>query len=527
MESRVSRIVCSTLAALLVSGGAAAARTREPVVGLADPHLHVTADMRAGGSVISGRAFHPDGIAAALGRDSQVHGPAGALDVTGALLRGGLPPHDTDGWPTFDGWPTYDTNTHQQVYWTWLKRMWRAGQRLVVAQTVEDEPLCEIEALRRRSCDETAAIELQVERLRQLEAYVDERSGGQGRGFIRLVESPGEARQVIGRGKLAVLIGVESSNPFGCSELQGEPQCTRADVDRGIALYRRLGIRSMFVAHWVDNAFAGAALEGGTKGAFINLMNRLHTGHWLRTGPCPLPGQGEEPLSLTAPELYEIAGSFPAVGTLLSEAIPSYPAGPQCNTKGLTELGEYLIRRLIRNRMLIEVDHLSERARAEVMAIARRHRYPLVSSHTGTGGPWTGRELERLQASGGVASVRPAQAPDLVANICDLRRTRSPRYRFAPGLGTDTGGFSTLPGPRSGADPLRYPIRAPSGRRLERQRTGERTFDLNADGVAHYGLFADLLADAARQPGGERAVRTLMRSAESYLRMWERAVRRG
>jgi hypothetical protein len=160
------------------------------------------------------------------------------------------------------------------------------------------------------------------------------------------------------------------------------------------------------------------------------------------------------------------------------------------------------------------------------MAIARRHRYPLVSSHTGTGGPWTDIELERLHASGGIASSRPAQAPDLVANICDLRQTRSRRHLFAPGLGTDTGGFSSLPAPRAGAEPLAYPIRAPSGRRLDREQTGERSFDLNTDGVAHYGLFADLLADAARQPGGKRAVRTLMRSAEAYLQMWERAVRR-
>jgi hypothetical protein len=282
----------------------------------------------------------------------------------------------------------------------------------------------------------------------------------------------------------------------------------------------------MFIAHWVDNAFAGAALEGGTKGTFINLMNRLHTGHWLRTGPCPREGQGEEPLSLTPPELFELANAFPALGGLVSEGIPSYPAGPQCNTKGLTELGEYLVRKLIRNRMLIEVDHLSELARERVMEIARRHRYPLVSSHTGTGGPWTDDELQRLHAGGGIATVRPAQAPELVANVCDLRRDRSGRYSFAPGLGTDTGGFSSLPGPRANADPLPYPFRAPSGRTLDRQRTGERTFDLNTDGVAHYGLFADLLADAARQPRGERAVRTLMRSAEGYLQMWERAVRR-
>ncbi|HEX6652565.1 MAG TPA: hypothetical protein VF072_07465, partial [Thermoleophilaceae bacterium] len=55
-----------------------------------------------------------------------------------------------------------------------------------------------------------------------------------------------------------------------------------------------------------------------------------------------------------------------------------------------------------------------------------------------------------------------------------------------------------------------------------RQRTGRRVFDLNTDGVAHYGLVADLIADVQGRPGGRRALRTLFHSAEAYLEMWER-----
>jgi hypothetical protein len=58
---------------------------------------------------------------------------------------------------------------------------------------------------------------------------------------------------------------------------------------------------------------------------------------------------------------------------------------------------------------------------------------------------------------------------------------------------------------------------------FERQVTGERTFDLNSDGVAHYGLFADLIADVQQTPGSERPLRQLFRGAEAYLQMWERA----
>jgi hypothetical protein len=60
---------------------------------------------------------------------------------------------------------------------------------------------------------------------------------------------------------------------------------------------------------------------------------------------------------------------------------------------------------------------------------------------------------------------------------------------------------------------------------IDRQVTGQRTFDLNADGVAHYGLLPDLLAASARAPSGAEALRILNGSAEAYLRMWERADR--
>ena len=48
----------------------------------------------------------------------------------------------------------------------------------------------------------------------------------------------------------------------------------------------------MFVAHWVNNAFSGAALEGGAKGIFINILNRFQTGSYFKTGACPGQGQG-------------------------------------------------------------------------------------------------------------------------------------------------------------------------------------------------------------------------------------------
>jgi microsomal dipeptidase-like Zn-dependent dipeptidase len=358
------------------------------VFGYADPHLHITADMRAGGLVTYGKTFDRFGITEALGHDAEVHGPNGNLDFTGNLLRSGKPTgsHDTGGWPTFSGWPVHDTYTHQQTYYTWLQRAWMAGLRVVTAQLVEDQPLCEIEPQHSHSCDETATIALELERLRGLQDYVDAQSGGPGQGWLRLVSDPAQARRAIGRGQLAVLVGVEASNPFGCSEYLNQPQCDRSAVDRGIELYRRLGIRSMFIAHWVDNAFGGAALEGGAQGTFIGAMQVHQTGLPFDTAPCPEPGQGDK-----------------------------------CNSKGLSELGMYLVGRLMDAHMLIEVDHLSERARLTVLRLAEARHYPLLSSHTNTGGFWTPSDLQRLYALGGFATARPDTAENLAKSIVGFR----------------------------------------------------------------------------------------------------------
>lgn len=469
------------------------------LLGVADMHLHITADMRAGGDVVYGESFDPFGIAEALGHDDQEHGPDGSLDTTGNLLRSGTPTgtHDTHGWPTFTGWPVYDTYTHQQTYYVWLKRVYLAGLRLVTAQTVEDEPLCKLEPRRTHTCDETAAVELQIARLRGLQDYVDAQAGGRGRGWFRLVYSPSQARAAIRNGKLAVLIGMEASDALGCSERLGVPQCTKADIDRRLDELYRLGLRSMFVAHWVDNAFAGAAFESGATGQFISAMQVEETGQPFASEKCV--GAADE-------------------------------ADGSCNAKGLTALGRYLVQRLMAKHMLIEVDHLSQKARATVLAMAEAAHYPLVSSHTGTGGAWTPSQLRRLYAIGGLASARSADATGIAKRIGQLRSAVGGGQFFCAGLGTDTGGFNALPAARAdaGAHPLHYPFHAYAGGvTFVKQRSGRRVYDLNTDGVAHYGLFADVIADMRRQAAGRSALPPLFHSAAAYLRMWDRALEHG
>ena len=89
------------------------------------------------------------------------------------------------------------------------------------------------------------------------------------------------------------------------------------------------------------------------------------------------------------------------------KAARSRPSGLQCNPRGLTALGRFAIEQMIKAHMLIEVDHLSQKARDTVLSIAAKAHYPLISSHNGTGGEWSPAELLKLYKLGGFAAVTP------------------------------------------------------------------------------------------------------------------------
>lgn len=71
---------------------------------------------------------------------------------------------------------------------------------------------------------------------------------------------------------------------------------------------------------------------------------------------------------------------------------------------------------------------------------------------------------------------------------------------------------------------MTYPYRTfDGGTVMAQQRSGTRTYDVNVDGVAHYGLFPDYIEDL-RMIAGDQIVDDMANGAEAYLQMWERAV---
>ncbi|APU39168.1 MULTISPECIES: galactose-binding domain-containing protein [unclassified Streptomyces] len=479
------------------------------VRGFVDAHDHLMSNEGFGGRLICGKPFSDLGVADAL-KDCPEHYPDGTLAIFDFITKGGDGKHDPNGWPTFKDWPAHDSLTHQQNYYAWVERAWRGGQRVLVNDLVTNGVICSVYFFKDRSCDEMTAIRLEAQKTYDMQAYIDKMYGGPGKGWFRIVTDSAQAREVVKQGKLAVVLGVETSEPFGCKQILDIAQCSKEDVDRGLDELHRLGVRSMFLCHKFDNALCGVRFDQGALGTAINVGQFLSTGTFWKTEKCTGP-QHDNPIGLAAaPQAQK---QLPA-----GVSVPSYAADAQCNTRGLTPLGEYALRGMMKRKMMLEIDHMSVKAAGRAFDILESESYPgVISSHGWMDDSWT----ERLYKLGGFVAQYMNGAESFSAEAKAKNALRD-KYGVGYGYGTDMNGVGGWPGPR-GADtpnPVRYPFRSVDGGSvIDRQTTGQRTWDLNTDGAAHYGLVPDWIEDL-RNVGGQDVVDDLFRGAESYLTTW-------
>ena len=83
-------------------------------------------------------------------------------------------------------------------------------------------------------------------------------------------------------------------------------------------------------------------------------------------------------------------------------------------------------------------------------------------------------------------------------------------------------GLADQPGPAAGT-PISYPFPSYDGKvTFTQEQWGDRTFDLNTDGLANYGMYADWLHDL-QLVGGNQMMADMFQGAEAYLETWERA----
>jgi hypothetical protein len=535
-----------------------------------------------------------------------------------------LADYDSVGWPTFEYWPAHDTLSHEQWYWRWLERAYHGGLRMTVNLLVDNAALCELFPVKRNSCNEMDGVRLQAQRLFELQDYIDAQAGGPGQGWFRIVTSPTQAREAINAGRMAVVMGIEISELFDCRSMFDESLCTAEEVDERLDEVFDMGIRQLQLINKFDNSLSGVTGDGGETGVVVNQGNRYITGHYWDMQRCAdVMGEGpfghvqqaaaegdddhehdhghgdghdqdpdegdhadhgheehaheheypdgdehdkrqlnafddtpdeDEGIKELAARILNLFAPLEGYGA------PAYPAGPHCNTRGLSDLGEHVLQGLYDRGMIFDPDHMSALAQrqalnfiefdlisAEREAAEAEGRAPIQPSVISTHSWANDVVYQRIYQLDGFIGPRTGPADRFVGEWAKQRawadRWAPEGHRFGLGYGADTNGLGSQPGPRSEpAEPVDYGAgwQAPIGDVTVGQHTsGVRTYDITQDGVAHYGLFADWFRElqlsaeekeaAGELPEGasEQMMADLLGAAEAYLQVWERSVHAG
>lgn len=547
-----------------------------PVEGFFEAHIHGMAYEFLGGELRCGQPWHRWGVEYALPNcyeDGNMLNGLLEVGLAGQSPADPVASYDPVGWPTFSYWPKHDTLTHEQYYYKWLERAHHGGLRLTTILLVENTALCQLFPLKKNSCNEMDSVRLQAQRMFELQDYIDAQSGGPGEGWLRIVTTPGQARQVINDGRLAIVLGIEVSELFDCRAPADQPQCTAESISESLREVADMGVRQMELINKFDNGLSGVTGDGGTTGMIVNQGQFLTSGHFWDFDTCPEEidsegyghaheGEQHDKTQLNfnddvaqgnADEIDVLAAIILDQFGPASRPAPVYPAGPHCNTRGLTDLGRHLVGEMARYGILFDPDHMSAAGQREALdhledvVIPAMHeqaenegrptRIPgVISSHS-----WGNDVIyQRIFDLDGVVAPRTTDADGFVGRYLERRAWHEEHVPegafFGLGYGADTNGLGGQPGPRDGDDytPLPYDDgwQAPIGDvRIFQQVSGVRTWDADTEGAANYGLFADWFKQlqlAAEEQGGpelrDQLTRDMLNGAEDYLRTWERAV---
>lgn len=533
----------------------------KPVIGFAEVHSHMGmgSEMSDGsgdvgpsaGGVLYGQAINRFGVVEALNSCEALHGPNGTLSAENIILdQNPTETHDVVGWPTFIDWPKDDSFLHQQMYYKWIERAWKAGLRTMTIHGTTIEALCNIAAAtygdKMAECVDMEVGVQQVQYMYDVQNYVDAQEGGPGKGWFRIVKSPAEARAVIAEGKLAVILGLEFSNVFHCRVqfLPGGEQsdCDQAEIDSEIDRAWELGVRQIFPYHDVDSALGGT----GIFSSILNYVGFTDVKGFWKTYDCPdveyFTGEGVFVAGAELETAPLMLGSDPLSQAIIANGggtLPVYPPGRQCNARGVTPLGKYAIDKIMKKGFILDIDHAELSIKQYMLDEGGKvtPNYPAISGHGGHGGITTA-QAEQVFRQGGLIYQALGNGKEMARYFGQMKPVwqRSTNRPLALGYGADSNGLRTLPGPRgAGSTAIKYPFTLFQGPGWGPQYAaagivplkvdmlsipGGKRWNMDEEGMSHYGLVPDIVEEI-RIEGGEEATTALYNSAEAFLQLWE------
>lgn len=431
--------------------------------------------------------------------------------------------YPSSGYPNFPTWPAWNDLVNQKMYYTWIKRSFLGGQRVLVALAVNSKLLADMTSGPGDGPDDDKASgDLQIN---EIKSFVNRHSD-----FMQIAFNSSDIPTIIAQNKLAVVLGVELDN-IGDLEGNQSGNTISAEVDR---LYGE-GVRYIFPIHLVDNPIGGSA----TYVDLFNVANEYEEGGSGYPLGCATPSDGIT-YAYTPPSALITAGAFVKLGTNTPGIPPAFPCnnGQQgnVNTMGLTAAGQQAIQEMMNNHMLIDIDHMSEAAANMTISLAEAHKpypYPLNSGHNGvrsSGGSAKSSEraltaanyaeIGKLHGMAGVGSAQLTADQWLASYQKVVQAMGQPT---GAGFGTDMNGMEFAMPPRPGSN-VQYGSGTMSGCSavplLAISREGNASWNYNSVGVAHYGLLPDFLQDVASMSGGCTVVKNMNAGAYYFYETW-------
>jgi microsomal dipeptidase-like Zn-dependent dipeptidase len=340
------------------------------------------------------------------------------------------------------------------------------------------------------------------------------------------------------------------------------------------------GIRQINPVHFMDNAFGGAALYNDRVSTNIHWLNLWRCGRTDSESGWPEVVAGPNDLESRLQRMqFSITRGWsisrPPWGGAVDryrDALPNH-----INARGLTDAGMVLLLCLWRRGILVDIDHMSLRTKMAALSFAERLSVPVISSHcclrsitlgraaigmrddwwSSWDGkdpdsqpvwPWLRNEgmrsdddLVRIDRLGGITAAllrqpavrKPKQLRDVLSDGAGLIGTTTaaaaaylhivevlgPNAGVA--IGTDVNGLAQLPVSSNCCLPGIPSLYQSSG--LSQATNGSRVWDVNVDGVAHYGMLPDLILRWRAEGVPDALLAPFFRSAEAYVQTLARA----
>lgn len=389
--------------------------------------------------------------------------------------------------------PLHDSNSHLRYSSQWIKEAFSptevayqdARMKILVAFAVENEAMCEQLYYANKgnggpggdgyACSSGDSISSLTRQLDNLKAWAAAHSS-----WMEIAYSAADVRRIVGGGKLAVILGVESDYSFGAEDRTFDP------VARLENFYAQ-GVRTFYLAHKLNSRLAGADIyyPKSTDAGKAVRANQAISGCFYyddHVGTFPLVDgsfnycnndsrcgvdhlRGNKLTDACNSKLSEIsevnlADYILLQGSTTFNGFAIYPKPPgfsgsagshmdgaiERNNLGLSLDGQRVVRRAMELGMILNLDHVSSRARSEIYDIAMTEQggYPLNALHNNpnemlpdsppSGSPapheydFDRAERDYVRTTGGIFGVRlgPVDSKGYSASGVTLNCPRTP-----------------------------------------------------------------------------------------------------